>query len=735
MENYPSFPTICVCSTALRANLWLCLGRLLLSGSETGEFAVGPDPRDSALIDLRDAQQSTASGFTGDHNNDHNAGEVVADSVVSGGAAHRRVDDQFGVAVDDLLRSSRDAEFNNNPTEGPVDATATDHPPRSFSRVLLRAGTPLVIVLVITLVLFGVMLQHHRGVQSQRALLTTFQTSVGEHRVLHDDVWSATLGVVASGVGAQVATVDDVNELLKRQPSTLSDAQLNQLAQDFSTDVAGDARQSYVAMTTSVRDFIASTQTAVSGNVVSPVELSNELAELADQSATVRAALDDATESMRALDNEVDDAQQRSSWWLIAIGLFGVVGVIGSLWWLRRFFGRHLVQPLYGLVESARVNVVDHEATAEMAANSAPTHPTLDVVADVRSAIAELQSRQMLQQQELQTQSVWRLQDQQLVEALDIAESESEVYQVVGRSLTSSLGSIRAEFIMSERNSTLLHNVAHNDNVPAPHCPVDQIAGCVALRRGEAVVFDDSESVHSCPKMRGRPEGRCAAVCVPVSISARQVGVIHMSTSVENPVPLDQVRRIRTLAGRVGARLETLRAIEHSMREASTDGLTGLPNRRQLEADIAVLVESETPFVMVIADLDKFKRLNDTYGHEVGDKALQLFARVLAENVRGNDVVARLGGEEFVLVYPNMSVEISIEAINRIRAALARALDNSSVPPFTCSFGVTHSSTAVSGDEILRIADAGLLRAKELGGDQAVFADDEMSASIFGQQN
>src|SRR5690606_6467041 len=111
-----------------------------------------------------------------------------------------------------------------------------------------------------------------------------------------------------------------------------------------------------------------------------------------------------------------------------------------------------------------------------------------------------------------------------------------------------------------------------------------------------------------------------------------------------------------------------------------------------LESEVAELLERGTPFVMVLADLDKFKKLNDNYGHEVGDKALQLFAGVLRDNVRGNDVVSRLGGEEFVLVYPNMSVEISIEAIDRLRSALARTVGASHIPPFTCSFGVAHSS-------------------------------------------
>ena len=193
----------------------------------------------------------------------------------------------------------------------------------------------------------------------------------------------------------------------------------------------------------------------------------------------------------------------------------------------------------------------------------------------------------------------------------------------------------------------------------------------------------------------------------------------------------DVVEQLVSLASQTGTRFSALRTLESSRQEASTDGLTGLPNRRTLEAQIGELYERDTPFVMVLADLDRFKLLNDNFGHEVGDKALQLFAGVLRDNVRGNDVVARLGGEEFVLVYPNMSVEISLEAIDRVRAALARALDASTVPSFTCSFGIAHSTVAHDGDAVLRVADAGLLQAKDLGGDQAVVADADLAATIF----
>lgn len=691
--------------------------------SETGEFAVGPEPRDSAIIDLRDTQRSDAPNLSIVGN---------AESGALGGPdasvqVHRRADDQFGVAVDELLPGGGSGRVDGEQTASAMPSTRSGEPRQKFSTQLLRACIPFGVVLAVTMVLISVIWQKQGDLQVDRELAQTYRVSLDSHRLHHDGLWQATLGVVASGVGAQVASSDDVNRLLGQQPHALTELQLDEVSSSFGSE----ATQKYDAAASSYAEFASSVDDIFSEGAVSPVELSNQLGELAASSSQVRDAVQVAVAAADDIEANIGADQARARQGLVLVGVVALIGVAGSVWWLRRFLARRVAAPLAGLAHAALAE--QSEGSVVTASRDAMVDTSLDIVAEVDHAIKQLHSRQSMQQQELYLQESWRRQDQQIVEALEIAESELEVYQVVGRSLTASLDTIRGEFIMSDRNSTILNRVAHNLNVPAPHCPVDQVAGCVALRRGEAVIFDDSESVHSCPKMRGRPEGRCAAVCVPVTISARQVGVIHMSTSVESPVPLDQVQRIRSLAGRVGARLETLRAIEHSMKEAATDGLTGLPNRRQLEAEVAALVESETPFVMVIADLDKFKRLNDTYGHEVGDKALQLFARVLAENVRGNDVVARLGGEEFVLVYPNMSVDISIEAINRIRAALARALENSSVPPFTCSFGVTHSGTAESGEAILRVADAGLLRAKELGGDQAVFADDELSATVFGQ--
>ena len=175
-----------------------------------------------------------------------------------------------------------------------------------------------------------------------------------------------------------------------------------------------------------------------------------------------------------------------------------------------------------------------------------------------------------------------------------------------------------------------------------------------------------------------------------------------------------------------------MRTLESTRLEASTDGLTGLANRRMVEARVAELLRGGVGFSLAVADLDNFKQLNDVYGHETGDRALQSFAKVLEDNVRGHDVVARYGGEEFVLVYPELSVKQAMEVIERIRLAVERAVAGQGLPSFTCSFGVTHSSVAETPDAIIRVADAGLLMAKDLGRNRVVFADNELAAEVFG---
>jgi diguanylate cyclase (GGDEF)-like protein len=114
-----------------------------------------------------------------------------------------------------------------------------------------------------------------------------------------------------------------------------------------------------------------------------------------------------------------------------------------------------------------------------------------------------------------------------------------------------------------------------------------------------------------------------------------------------------------------------------------------------------------------MGDLDRFKLLNDKYGHHAGDRALRQFAEVLRKSTREQDVAARWGGEEFAILFSDFDAARTQEVVERIRIALAKALLGSGSPPFTASFGIADSTMAANFERIVRIADKALYASKQ----------------------
>jgi len=181
------------------------------------------------------------------------------------------------------------------------------------------------------------------------------------------------------------------------------------------------------------------------------------------------------------------------------------------------------------------------------------------------------------------------------------------------------------------------------------------------------------------------------------------------------------------LAGQAGARIGTVRAFEKTQLQASTDGLTGLVNRRTAEKQLRELMRAGRPFAVAIADLDRFKQLNDTHGHEAGDRALRLFSQTATQALRDDDLIARWGGEEFVMVLPDLDRFRAVSVLDRLRHDLTVAQPGATLR-FTASFGVADSGQADSLEELLTIADGGLYAAKKGGRDRVTVGDSESAA-------
>ena len=184
------------------------------------------------------------------------------------------------------------------------------------------------------------------------------------------------------------------------------------------------------------------------------------------------------------------------------------------------------------------------------------------------------------------------------------------------------------------------------------------------------------------------------------------------------PLIRTQVReegKLRAMTASLSARSETL---EHA---ALTDGLTGMQNRRYFDDALSEYLEEfrriAKPIGLMILDLDHFKQINDTHGHDVGDEVLREVSRNLKDLTRYHDVVARLGGEEFAVVAPNMNQDALIKLAERIRKAIsAQAVTTGNVRlKVTTSVGLAVWNGKESADDFYRRADKMLYQAKRQG--------------------
>ena len=169
------------------------------------------------------------------------------------------------------------------------------------------------------------------------------------------------------------------------------------------------------------------------------------------------------------------------------------------------------------------------------------------------------------------------------------------------------------------------------------------------------------------------------------------------------------------------------KALRELLKLASTDPLTGLKNRLDLENDFEALltdhINRDESLCLMVIDIDYFKKLNDQYGHDVGDRVLTGFAKVLSKSIRSSDIAFRVGGEEFCVLLPSCEMKAAIQSAERIRLAASNYKLNQKNQNIniTVSIGVaSFPSDAESFDGLFRRADQRLYQAKEAGRNQVI---------------
>lgn len=314
-----------------------------------------------------------------------------------------------------------------------------------------------------------------------------------------------------------------------------------------------------------------------------------------------------------------------------------------------------------------------------------------------------------------------------LAAGMSMAQDEAGTLKLVEDIVKEVMPSVTSEILLADSSRAHLHQLACT-KPEHRGCSVTKPGDCPAVRRGHRLTFETGNVFDACPHLKNRPTGDCSAVCVPLSIMGQTVGVMHTTGPTRQLPNEEQMFLLDQLASKSGERLGMIRAFARSEAQAGSDSLTGLMNRRSLEARVHELSRSRQPFAVAYGDLDHFKSLNDTHGHETGDKALRIFAQTLRSCVRPGDLTSRWGGEEFVLVMPGTSTEEAVAALERVRAGLAKTLQTAATPAFTVSFGVAETNGEMLFVDVLAKADEALLQAKRQGRNRTIAAIAEADA-------
>jgi diguanylate cyclase (GGDEF)-like protein len=207
---------------------------------------------------------------------------------------------------------------------------------------------------------------------------------------------------------------------------------------------------------------------------------------------------------------------------------------------------------------------------------------------------------------------------------------------------------------------------------------------------------------------------------VPVIYRDRTLGALMVKSDDPQRIWEDnEIMLLRTVADQVAVAVNHGRLYQQMQRQALTDSLTSCFNRRffelQLERDLHLATRMRQPISLIFLDIDNFKRVNDTYGHDAGDAALRVIANALREELRGVDTAARYGGEEFAIILPQAGPDGARVVAERLRARVEQT-EFPGVGSITASFGVATFPLHASSRELLvTTADRALYQAKRTG--------------------
>ena len=258
---------------------------------------------------------------------------------------------------------------------------------------------------------------------------------------------------------------------------------------------------------------------------------------------------------------------------------------------------------------------------------------------------------------------------------------------------------------------------------PFPLTP-DALA-TVTCQEGTLLLLDDTSTMDPSTSLffdgdGGWPRGTLAIV--PLKLEERVMGAIVVASDIPGALPREEARNVQLLGALAASSLEMVWEMEEVSRRARTDALTGLANRRAFDEQLEQLLAHADRFghsvSLILADVDHFKAVNDTWGHEAGDVVLQSIAKTLSDGVRAVDVCSRFGGEEIAILLPQTSLGGAVELADRLRKAVESKpiYAQGNEISVTVSCGVAcYPDGVLTKEALFAAADRALYEAKSAG--------------------
>ncbi|MCS6800766.1 MAG: diguanylate cyclase [Chloroflexota bacterium] len=313
-----------------------------------------------------------------------------------------------------------------------------------------------------------------------------------------------------------------------------------------------------------------------------------------------------------------------------------------------------------------------------------------------------------------------------MVELLQLCISTDEAYDIVARYGPQLFPRTRGSVAIIKASRNAVDRVCGWGD-PQPGDPVFGPNDCWSLRRGRPHLAADLATSVTCPHLRqGVPT---PSLCVPLASQGEAFGVLTLQMEDARAVPESQARLASSVAEQIALALANLALREQLRSQSIRDPLTDLYNRRFLEETLErELMRAQRlgrPLSVMMIDIDHFKRFNDDYGHDAGDAVLREIAALLKSHTRAGDVACRYGGEEFVILLPELPEDVAARRAEELREAvhaLAVFHRGRQHRALSVSIGVASSSLASSVEDLLALADAALYQAKHEGRDRVVVA-------------